>query len=102
MSIEFFGEIWFWKGPSPFYFVTVPPKQSNELSELSSRVSYGWGMIPVDATIGSTTWYTALWPKDGQYILPLKSAIRKKEGLDEGDTVTARIHVRQPTSPFGP
>ena len=95
MRLEFCGEIWFWKGPAPFYFVTVPEEQSQEIKEIESMVTYGWGMIPVDATIGGTTWYTALWPKDGKYILPVKSAIRKKEKLEEGSVVTARIAVRK-------
>jgi len=95
VRLEFCGEIWFWKGPAPFYFVTVPEEQSQEIKEIESMVTYGWGMIPVDATIGGTTWYTALWPKDGKYILPVKSAIRKKEKLEEGSVVTARIAVRK-------
>lgn len=101
MTVEFTGTIWFWKGPAPFYFVTVPPEQSGELKEIVSAVTYGWGMVPVDVTIGNTTWYTALWPKDGQYILPIKSAIRKKEKLEEGSLVTARLEIRQATNPVG-
>ena len=93
MTIEFRGEIWFWKGPAPFYFVTVPAKQSRALKEIVSRVTYGWGMIPVNATIGGTEFYTAMWEKDGCYVLPLKVAVRRAEGLEEGDTVTARLEV---------
>lgn len=93
MTIEFSGKVWFWKGPAPFYFVTVPPRQSRELKEVARLVTYGWGMIPVDAVIGDTTWRTALWVKDGQYVLPIKSAIRNKEKLDEGTVVCARLNV---------
>jgi len=28
MNVEFTGKLWFWKGPAPFYFVTVPEEQS--------------------------------------------------------------------------
>lgn len=100
MTIEFTGEIWFWKGPAPFYFVTVPENQSRELLEIVSSVTYGWGMVPVDARIGKTEWYTALWPKDGLYILPIKSAIRKAENLEEGSVVTARLDVKVAMNPF--
>ena len=93
MIIEFQGEIWFWKGVAPWFFVTVPEKESQEIREIISMVTYGWGMVPVNATIGNTTWYTALWPKDGRYILPLKTVIRKSEKLAEGDTVTARLEI---------
>ena len=94
MTVEFGGEIWFWRGPAPWYFVTVPEKQSGELLEIMTSVSYGWGMIPVSAQIGDTEWTTALWPKDGLYILPVKACVRKAEGLEEGDHVTARLQVK--------
>lgn len=93
MTIEFSGEIYFWKGPAPWYFVRVPEPQASELHEIMLNVTYGWGMIPVNATIGDTTWYTALWPKDGSYILPIKAAIRKAEKLDEGDFVLAKLEI---------
>jgi hypothetical protein len=48
-------------------------------------------MIPVRVRIGDTEWATSLWPKDGRYIVPLKDAVRKAEGLAEGDTVTVRL-----------
>jgi hypothetical protein len=52
MNLEFNGKIWFWKGPAPWYFVTVPEKQSHMLKAMSGAVTYGWGMIPVNAQIG--------------------------------------------------
>ena len=56
-------------------------------------VTYGWGMIPVRARIGNTEFTTALIPKDGSYLLPLKDKVRGAEQLSEGDTVTALIEV---------
>jgi hypothetical protein len=93
MDIEFEGKIWFWKGPSPWYFVTVPEKECEDLKAISSFVTYGWGMIPATVRIGKTKWYTALWPKDGSYIVPLKTTVRKAEKLQEGDTVKVRLKV---------
>jgi hypothetical protein len=93
MTVQFSGDIWFWKGPAPFYFVTIPEEGSRELKEIMMSVTYGWGMIPVQAQIGNTEWTTALWPKDGRYILPIKAAIRKAEKLDEGHLVSARLDV---------
>jgi hypothetical protein len=90
-DFEFSGEIWQWRGPAPFYFVTVPEEESLDLQAVSDVVSYGWGMIPVQAEIGDTHWATALWPKDGRYVVPLKSRVRKAERLDEGDIVTVRL-----------
>jgi hypothetical protein len=93
MNIEFTAKIWFWKGPAPWYFVTVPEKESEDLKTISAGVTYGWGMIPVNATIGRTRWYTAMFPKDGRYILPLKANIRKAENLAEGDQITIHLEV---------
>jgi hypothetical protein len=94
MDIEFDGKIWFWRGPAPWYFVTVPEKQSNELKAILGFVTYGWGMIPATVRIGKTEWTTALWPKDGLYIVPIKASVRKSENLEEGDQVTVRLEVR--------
>ncbi len=93
MEIEFDGEIWFWKGPAPWYFVTVPAEQCHDLSALSGAVSYGWGMIPASVRIGNTEWKTSLYPKDGRYIVPIKASVRDAEDLDEGDQVTVRLEV---------
>ena len=91
MDLEFSGEIWFWRGPAPFHFVTVPEEESVEIEAVSSMVSYGWGMIPVRVQVGTTVFETALWPKDGQYIVPLKAAVRKREQLELGDVVSVRL-----------
>lgn len=94
MNLEFSGEVWFWRGPSPFYFVTVPEEECLQLQETSSSVSYGWGMIPVTASVGDTEWTTSLFPKDGRYVVPLKDAVRKAEQIDEGDAVALRLTIQ--------
>ena len=94
MNFEFSGRIWFWKGPAPWFFVTVPAKQCRDLKAVSGFVTYGWGMIPVKVRIGKSEWETSLWPKDGRYIVPIKVSVRKAERLEEGDKVTVRLEVR--------
>jgi hypothetical protein len=93
MNIEFNGTIWFWRGPAPHYFVTIPAEQCQELSAISRFVTYGWGMIPVRVRIGNTAWKTSLFPKDGRYIVPIKASVRKAEHLDEGDDVAIQLDV---------
>ena len=93
MNLEFSGKIWFWKGPAPWFFVTVPAEQSRDLRAISSFVTYGWGVIPVTVRIGKSKWKTSLFPKDDLYLVPIKSSVRKAENLDEGDTVTIRLEV---------
>lgn len=94
MNFEFSGEIWYWRGPAPFYFVTVPEQACQEIKAMAAFVTYGWGMIPATVRIGRTEWKTSLWPKDGRYIVPLKDAVRKAESLDTGDIVTVELEVR--------
>jgi hypothetical protein len=93
MNIAFSGELWFWKGPAPWHFVTVPEDECAELEETSALVTYGWGMIPVTAQIGTSTWTTSLFPKDERYIVPVKTSVRRAEHLDVGDLVTVRLAV---------
>ena len=94
MNVQINGKIWYWKGPAPFYFVTVPDEPSDYLKSISGSVTYGWGMIPVLAQIGKTVWKTSLFPKDGRYIVPLKDSVRKAEQLNEGDNITVQLEVR--------
>ena len=93
MTLEFTGAIWYWRGPAPFYFVTVPEKPSHRVHEVMLSVTYGWGMIPVTARIGKTEWKTSLFPKDGRYIVPIKASVRAAEKLDEGEGVKLRLEV---------
>lgn len=93
MHLEFNGKIWFWKGPAPHFFVTVPEEECLDLKAASSLVTYGWGMIPVRVQIGQTVWKTSLFPKNGQYIVPIRASVRKAETLDEGDDVTLSLEL---------
>ena len=96
MDLEVTGDIWHWRGPSPYYFVTVPEDESAQLQAASAEVTYGWGMIPVRVRLGRSTWSTSLFAKDGGYVLPLKDAVRRREDVDDGDTVTVRLSVAVP------
>ena len=94
MTIDFHGTLWFWKGPAPWYFVTIPVQQSREIKAISGFVTYGWGVIPVTVYIGTTSWRTSLFPKDGRYLVPIKASVREAEHLEEGDDVRVRLDVR--------
>lgn len=94
MDFEFDGEILYWRGPAPWYFVPMPDEQSDDLKAISNNVTYGWGVIPVRVRIGRTEFNTSLFPKDNRYLVPIKAAVRKAEGLDEGDVVTVYLVVQ--------
>jgi hypothetical protein len=93
VEVEATGEVWFWRGPAPWHFVTVPEDACAAIEHAAPVVTYGWGMVPVTARIGATTWTTALWPKDERYIVGLKASVRKAERIEVGDTVTVWLAV---------
>ena len=93
MKLDVTGEVWFWRGPAPWHFVTVDGEAAAAIEHASSAVTYGWGMIPVKARIGRTEFATSLWPKDGRYIVPLKTAVRRAEKIELGDVVTVRLEL---------
>lgn len=55
----------------------------------------GWGSIPLNVTLGNSTWKTAMFPykKIDAYFIPIKQAILKAENLEVGDTVTVSYSV---------
>ena len=81
MELDFEGAVYQWRGPAPYFFVRVPEPEAEALHDVA-HVSYGWGMIPATVRMGETTWTTSLWPKDGGYIVPLKSWVRAAERID--------------------
>jgi hypothetical protein len=89
MQLDFDGELIYWRGPSPYYFVAVPDGESAEIHAVAALVTYGWGVIPVLAEIGHTSWTTSLFPKDGGYVVPVRASVRKDETLELGE----KVHV---------
>ncbi|MFI9832988.1 DUF1905 domain-containing protein [Streptomyces sp. NPDC051913] len=93
MELVFTGQVIEWRGPAPYYFVPVPDDESADIREVATAASYGWGVIPVEASIGEATFTTSLFPKDGRYLLPLKAAVRSPRSLTTDDDVTVRLTV---------
>lgn len=88
---RFSAPLIYWRGPAPHVFAQIPPADSAEIAEVGRGISYGWGCIPVRARIGGVDFVTALIPKDGLYLLPLKLAVRRALELGEGDVVAVEI-----------
>ena len=88
----FDGEIIEWRGPAPYFFVAMSESDSAELKEEARSLIY-WGQVPVDVVIGDTEFSTALFPKDGRYLVPLKDAVRKAEGISDGDVVAGIVRL---------
>ncbi len=94
MHIEFTGKIFYWRGPAPYLFVTIPEEQSRDIKAVSQLVTYGWGVIPVHVRIGKTEFTTSLFPKDRRYLVSIKKVVQVAEKLNDGDTVTIHLEVR--------
>jgi hypothetical protein len=93
VELEITGEVFSWRGPAPHHFVAVPDDEAAALDDARRAVTYGWGMVPVTVELGGTVFTTSLWPKDGGYVVPLKAAVRRAEGVELGDVVTLRLTV---------
>jgi uncharacterized protein DUF1905 len=94
MELAFTGRVIEWRGPAPYYFVPVPDEECADIREVAAMATYGWGVIPVQARIGEVDFETSLFPKDGGYLLPLKDAVRRPQGLSAGDDVAVEMSVR--------
>ena len=93
MQIQFSGEVWYWRGPSPFHFITVPETQSLEIKRVAKMLTYGWGVIPARIHVGKTEWTTSLIPKNGLYLIPLKAVVRAGENISLGDVVKIKVSL---------
>jgi hypothetical protein len=94
MDFEFEGPIIEWRGPAPFYFLRIPEEESADIKFAAKGIEY-WGQVPVLVRINDAEFTTALFPKDGCYLVPLKVAARKAAGIDlETDgVITAALNV---------
>ena len=94
MELTFHGDVIEGRGPAPFVFVRVPPEESEEIHAVASELTYGWCCIPVAVRLGGSEWTTALMPKDGAYLVPLRKAFREAEGIEVDDVVPVTLTLR--------
>jgi hypothetical protein len=83
-----------WRGPAPYYYLPLTDEAAEDVHDVRKLATYGWGVIPVEAQLGDTTFTTSLFPRDGGYLLPLKDAVRRPAGLEVGDEVTVELTLR--------
>ena len=90
--LEFDGPVVEWRGPAPYYFVAIPAEESDDIKLAAKGLEY-WGQVPVEARIEGVEFSTALFPKDGAYLLPVKDAVRRASGVEPDDRVTVTLWV---------
>ena len=93
------GEVWRWlpangQGAS-WHFLTIEGAVAAEIRYAALGRTGGFGSVKVTVTIGDTTWRTSLFPhkESGGFVLPVKTDVRKREGIAAGRTVLALIAV---------
>ncbi len=89
-------KVWIYPGEfANWHFVTLTKKIGQEIKETHGKNARGFGSLPVQVTIGQTTWKTSIFPdkRAGSYLLPLKAQVRKKEDIEAGETVIFEIGI---------
>jgi hypothetical protein len=102
-SFTFTAPLWRWTArqetadPSAWCFVTVPAEVSDEV-RLRAGEPRGFGSVRVRVEVGGSRWDTSVFPDDagsGCFVLPVKKAVRRAEGVDVGDELTVALQVRE-------
>ncbi|MEQ1769512.1 MAG: DUF1905 domain-containing protein [Devosia sp.] len=99
LSFRFRATIIEWRGPAPFFFAPLPQADAARVRAVAKRVSYGWGVIPVQVTIGEVTFTTSLFPRDDTYLLPLKDKVRRPLAITAGDEIDVQMTVGAAKAP---
>ncbi|MFL6106268.1 MAG: DUF1905 domain-containing protein [Marmoricola sp.] len=92
MDFEFEGPVVEWRGPAPYYFLRVPEEESADIKEAAKGLEY-WGQVPVVVQIDEVEFTTALFPKDGVYLIPLKRAVREDIEVELDEVVPVSLTV---------
>lgn len=87
--------LWRWTGGEngSWHFLTISGAAGETLTETAlmrrlEGMARGFGSLKVTATIGETSWRTSVFPsRETGWMLPVKAAVRKAEGLSERDEV---------------
>jgi hypothetical protein len=95
MDFEFEGPVIEWRGPAPFYFLRIPEEESADIKLAARGLEY-WGQVPVVVRIEDTEFVTALFPKDGRYLIPLKDAVRRAVGIEVDEVLAVALDVGRP------
>ena len=93
--ISFAAEVWEHDGPASWYFISLPEAEADDIEAEFGQRAGGFGSVRVEVMIGDTQWATSLFPdnKRATYLLPVKKAVRKAEGITAGSVVTVNLTV---------
>ena len=105
-TFTFTTQLWLWtseKRSASWHFLSVEGDIREEIEahaimarlELGMAKKRGWGAVKVQARIGDTVWKTSIFPSSDSdaYLLPVKAAVRKAEGLSLDDDVNVTLEL---------
>ena len=95
--VTFEAELWIWdaRRADSWTFVSLPADASEEIREVAAGRPRGFGSVRVRVTIGGSTWPTSIFPDAARraYVLPVKRAVRRAQGLDAGDVARVTVEL---------
>jgi hypothetical protein len=97
--VEFFfdAELWLWEArrDDGWTFLSLPEDASDLIRERAAGSPRGFGSVPVRVSIGTSTWQTSVFPDSarGVYVLPIKKAVRRAQGIEAGDIASVTVEV---------
>ena len=92
MEWTFAAQVIEWRGPAPYLFAPMSEAMSAEVKDAARGMIY-WGQVPVVVTIKKTVFTTALFPKDGRYLVPIKVSVQRAENIGPGSRVRLRLRI---------
>lgn len=95
MDWTFTTEMFRWDSEGPSWrFVRLPAELADDI-RMASVWTRGFGSIRVEATIGTTSWSTSLFPETAteSFLLPIKKMVRDAEKLDDGEVVAVALRL---------
>ncbi len=93
MRLAFDAVIIEWRGPPPYLFAAVPDHLVGEVRYAAREASYGWGMVPATVSIGASEFATSLFRRGDTYVVPIKVAVQRAEGVGLGDRVAISMQI---------
>jgi hypothetical protein len=95
-------KVWRYPGAAGWYFVTLDKALADEIRFVESVRKVGLGYVCVKARVGRTRWSTTLFPtKEKEFLLAIKAAVRKAEGIGDGDMIEVEFEPELETGRKG-
>ena len=91
------AKVWLYPGDmAAWYFITLPKATAEKIKEKVGKSTRGFGSVPVEVVVGDTVWQTSIFPDkySKSYLLPLKAAVRKKEGIQVDEEIEVKMRLR--------